>query len=75
MKSPFFQKDAVSQIAETGFWAVKSTEIDVTKAICQVSIKVQKSTNQLCAMKLSDASGEIIVELKWYNDSLAEWVN
>ena len=38
-------------------------------------MKVSKSTNQLCAMQLSDEKGETIVSMKWYNDDKANWVN
>ena len=75
VKSPMFQKDAVSQIEPTGFWAIKSCEIDAAKSISRISMKVKKSTNQLCAMKLSDDKGEVIAETKWFNDTKAEWIN
>ena len=70
-----FQKDAISQIEPTGFWAIKSCEVDTAKSISRISMRVKKSTNQLCAMKLTDDKGESIVEVKWFNDTKAEWIN
>ena len=70
--TPMFQKDAVSQIEASGFWAVKETQVDASKDISRVVVKVHKQTAQLCSMSFEDESGATIKELKWLNSSDTE---
>ena len=72
--SPLFQKEAVAQKEATGGYALMSTDLDTTKKIRRVGIKVRQSNNAMCAMKLTDETGSNVVDLEWCHNDDAKWV-
>lgn len=74
VESPIFQKDAVEKEPATGSWAEKHADIDTSKSIRKVSIKVRKTNNLMYAMRLTDDSGVHVVDVEWDTHSAAKWV-
>ena len=65
IQSPLFQKVKVSKEEQSGIYEVKTAEVDSSKKITEVSIKVQKEDNYLCAMRLKDSDGNYFVDVEW----------
>ena len=62
-------------------YALKSIEIDTSKRISQVSMKVKATNTALCAMRLIDNTGSNVAELNWCQpdeasspSDAAEWI-
>ena len=63
IESPMFQTHTVAGLNETGKYAVKSVEVDITKKIRRVSFKIRKTDKMMFAMKFIGEQGEKIVDL------------
>ena len=56
-----------------GKWATKSADIDTSKRIGKVSIKVRKDQFFMDALRMEDENGEMILELVWCESNDSEW--
>ena len=56
-----------------GKWASKSADIDTSKRIGKVSIKVRKDQFFMDALRMEDENGEMILELIWCESNDSEW--
>ena len=56
-----------------GKWASKSADIDTSKRIGKVSIKVRKDQFFMDALRMEDENGEMILELVWCESNDSEW--
>ena len=56
-----------------GKWATKSADIDTSKRIGKVSIKVRKDQFFMDALRMEDENGEMILELIWCESNDSEW--
>ena len=76
-ETPIFQKDALKAREDAGRavgkWALKSADIDISKKIAKVSVKVRQDQYFMDGMRLFDQSGAIIVDLKWCDSNDSEW--
>ena len=53
---------------------MKSANIDTNRRVCQISVKIKKHDNILCAMRLIDEHGENLVDLEWQKREDGEWI-
>ena len=56
-----------------GKWATKTADIDTSKRIGKVSIKVRKDQFFMDALRMEDENGEMILELVWCESNDSEW--
>ena len=56
-----------------GKWASKSADIDTSKRIGKVSIKVRKDQFFMDALRMEDENGEMMLELVWCESNDSEW--
>ena len=72
-----FQKDALRVREQAGRaigkWATKSAEIDTSKRVSKVSIKVRKDQFFMDALRMEDEEGNILFDLVWCESKDSEW--
>ena len=77
VETPVFQKDALEARVKAGRavgkWALKSADIDVSKKISKVSVKVRQDQYFMDGLRLIDEFGGNILDLKWCDSNDSEW--
>ena len=59
--------------ANHGKWAMKSINIDQSKRISKVSVKVREEQCFMDGMRLYDENDELMVDLKWCSSNDSVW--
>ena len=77
IETPMFQKDALRVREQAGRaigkWATKSAEIDTSKRVSKVSIKVRKDQFFMDALRMEDDEGNVLIDLVWCESKESEW--